>query len=185
MPRSLLAALLCLAAPAWAADKPAPSPSKAIAAVVRFQAPDGWAAEEYANRDGADPVQAFASGEDRILVRVFGAPGSAYKNPAAFLAGAAASTMGRKPEKTGVELVAGRRVALYQRGFPIALGDPHAPSPPSPAMGREVFLVLSGKKGRFAVLSYSRESPAPDLAGAGEKAWAAFLKTVKTTGPKT
>jgi hypothetical protein len=183
MSRRLLAALLFLAAPSWAADKKSPSPSKVIAGVVRFQPPAGWRPEEYAN--GADPVQAFSSGEDRIVVRVFGAPGSAYAGPASYLDGAAASTMGRKPERSGEETVAGSRVVLYQRGFPIALGDPHAPTPPQQPLGREVFLILPGAKGRFAVLSYARESPAPDLKGAGEKAWSAFLKTVKMPGRKT
>lgn len=185
MSRRLLAVLLCLAAPSWAAEKKPPSPSKAISAVVRFQPPAGWIAEAYANSGGADPVQAFASGEDRIIVRVFGAPGSAYPDPAAFLSGAAASTMGRPPEKTGETSAAGRRLPLYQRGFPINAGDPHAPSPPQPPLGREIFIVLPSSKGRFAVLSYARESPAPDLERRGEKAWRAFLKTVKMPGRKT
>lgn len=185
MSRRLLAVLLCLAAPSGAADTKAVAPSKAISAVVRFQPPGGWRPEEYANSGGADPVQAFSSDEDRIVVRVFGSPGSAYADPAAFLAGAAASTMGRKPEKTGEETVGGRRVALYRRGFPLSLGDPHAPAPPQQLLGREVFLILPGSKGRFAVLSYARESPAPDPKAAGEKAWAKFLKTVKLPGRKT
>lgn len=185
MSRRVIAALLCLSAPCWAAEKRAPSPSKTISAVVRFQPPAGWKAEEYANRGGADPVQAFVSDEDRIVVRVFGAPGSAYADPAAFLSGAAASTLGRKPEKAGETNAAGRQVPLYQRSFPILLGDPHAPSPPVPPLGREVFVVLPAAKGRFAVLSYARVSPAPDLERRGEKAWEAFLKTVKMPGRKT
>lgn len=185
MSRRLLAVLLCLAGPSWAADKKAPSPSKEISAVVRFQPPAGWRREDYANSGGADPVTAFSSGLDRIVVRVFGSPGSAYKDPSSFLAGAAASTMGRPPEKAAEELVAGRRVVVYKRGFPVSLGDPHSPGAPQPPMGKEVFLILPGTKGRFAVLSYARESPAPDLEGAGERAWAEFLKTVKSPGRKT
>lgn len=184
MSRRLLLGLICLAAPAWAADTAPPSPSKLIAGFVTFQAPKDWQAEEYANGGGADPVRAFVSGEDRIVVRVFGAPGSGYKTPAAFLNGAAASTMGRKPEKTGEASAGGRTVALYRRGFPIGLGDPHAPSSGAPSMGRETFLILPATKGRFVVLSYARESPAPDLERRGEKAWAAFLKTVKLPGAK-
>lgn len=183
MSRRLLAVLLALAAPSWAAETKAPSPSKAISAVVRFSAPKGWRPEAYAN--GADPVFAFVSGEDRIVVRVFGAPGSAYADPAAFLSGAAASTMGRPPEKAGEATVTGRRTTLYQRGFPVSLGDPHIPSGRQQVLGREIFVVLPPLKGRFAVLSYARESPAPDLERTGEKAWEAFLKTVKSPGRKT
>lgn len=179
----LFAVLLALAAPSWAAETKAPSPAKTIAAVIRFSAPKGWRAEEYAN--GADLVSAFVSGEDRIVVRVFGAPGSAYADPAAFLSGAAASTMGRPPEKAGEATVAGRRTTLYRRGFPVNLGDPHIPSGRQQVLGLEVFVILPPRKGRFVVLSYARESPAPDLERAGEKAWAAFLKTVKSPGRKT
>ncbi|MBI2384396.1 MAG: hypothetical protein HYV14_00125 [Elusimicrobia bacterium] len=183
MSRPFLAVLLTLAAPSWAAERTAPSPAKAISAVVRFSAPKGWRPEHYAN--GADPVSAFVSGEDRIVVRVFGAPGSAYADPAAFLSGAAASTMGRPPEKAGERTVARRRVDLHQRGFPVNLGDPHIPSGRQQVLGREIFLILPASKGRFAVLSYARESPAPDRERRGEKAWEAFLKTVKSPGRKT
>lgn len=180
MSRPLLLAFLCLAAPSRAADKP----RQTIARNVSFQAPKGWQAEEYANGGGADPVQAFASGEDRIVVRVFGAPGSGYKDPAAFLGGAAASTMGRRPEKAGETTVAGRSTVLFRRGFPLNQGDPHTPSGGQPPLGREIFLILTAPNGRFVVLSYARSTPIPDLERRGEKAWAAFLKTVKPAGVK-
>jgi hypothetical protein len=127
---------------------------------------------------------AFSDGLDRITVRVFGARGSGYKNPALFLAGAAASTMGRKPENAGSVTVAGRRLALYKHGVPINLGDPHVPSGP-PMLGTEIFCILPAAGGRFVVLAYARESPAPDLEGRGDAAWEAFLKTVKLPGRKT
>lgn len=164
--------------------KEAPTPSQAIAALISRQPPKGWSVEAYANAGGADPVEAFVDGVDRITIRAFGAPGSAHKKPAAFLAGAAASTMGRKPESVGSATVAGRRVTVYKRGFPINLGDPHAPSAPT-TLGKEFFCVLPVSDGRFVVLSYARESPAPDLERRGEKAWEAFLKTVKIPGRKT
>lgn len=160
------------------------TPSQTIAALVSHQPPKGWTVEEYANGGGADPVVAYIDGLDRIAVRVFGAPGSGYKNTASFLAGPAASTMGRKPAAIGSVTVAGRQLTLYKRGVPVNLGDPHAPSGPT-TLGREVFCVLPASKGRFIVLSYARESPAPDLERRGEKAWTAFLKTVKLTGRKT
>ena len=182
---SALAAVLALplaASAAGAAD--APAPSRAVAALVSHQAPKGWKTEEYANGGGADPVVAHVDGLDRITVRVFGAPGSGYKTPALFLSGAAASSMGRRPEAAGNVTVAGRRLALYKRGFPIDLGDPHAPSGPV-VLGREIFCVLPVAGGRFVVLAYSRESPAPDLERRGEKAWENLLKTVEIPGRKT
>lgn len=162
----------------------APTPSQTVAGFVRYKAPANWTVAEYANGGGADPVVAFVDGVDRISVRIFGAPGSAYKNPPAFLAGPAASTMGAKPEKVASVQAAGRELILYRHGIPVNLGDPHAPSGP-PTLGREVFVLLPGTKGRFVVLSYARESPAPDLEGRGEKAWEIFLKTVKLVGRKT
>ena len=45
-------------------------------------------------------------------------------------------------------------------------------------LGSELFAIFPAKGKRFVVLSYVRESPVPDE-GSGEKAWAAFLKTVK------
>lgn len=164
--------------------KEAPTPSQAISALLSRQPPKGWNSEEYANAGGADPVEAFSDGVDRITIRAFGGPGSAYKKPAGFLAGAAASTMGRKPESVGSATVAGRRLTVYKRGFPINLGDPHAPSGP-PMLGKEFFCVLPVSGGRFVVLSYARESPAPDLERRGEEAWEAFLRTVKLPGRKT
>lgn len=184
----LIAALALSASAAGSVEVPktvkAQTPSQSVAALVSHRPPKGWKAEEYANNDGADPVVAFSDGLDRITVRAFGGPGSGYKSPALFLSGAAASTMGRKPESAGSVTVAGRRVALYRRGFPINLGDPHAPSGP-PMLGREIFCVLPASGGRFVVLAYSRESPAPDLEGRGDAAWEAFLKTVKLPGRKT
>ncbi len=188
----VLSAVLALSAAASAATSLEASktvtittPSQAVAALISFQPPKGgWKVEEYANGGGADPVVAFVDGLDRIAVRVFGAPGSGYKNPASFLAGPAASTMGRKPEAIGNITVAGRRLALYKHGFPINLGDPHALSGPT-MLGQEIFLILPTSGRRFIVLSYARESPAPDLERRGQKAWRAFLKTVKLAGRKT
>lgn len=160
----------------------AQTPSQAVAALVRHQPPKGWTVQEHAN--GADPVVAYEDGLDRITVRAFGGPNSSYKTPALFLSGAAASTMGRKPEDAGTVAAAGRRLALYKRGFPMNLGNPHVPSG-RPMLGTEFFCIMPAAGGRFIVLAYARESPAPDLEGRGEAAWAAFLKTVKLPGRKT
>lgn len=175
-----LALLAALAAVAAAPEKPVkdPSPAAVVRSVVRFTGPKGWNKEEYANGGGADPVVAFADGLDRISIRVFGAPGSAYKNPAAFLSGPAASTMGKKPDAAGRARVAGRTVPLYSHGVPVMIGDPHVRSGAPTMLGREVFCVLPAAKGRFVVLALARETPTPDPERKGEKAWQAFLKTV-------
>lgn len=177
----LLPALAALAVAAAAApEKPVneKTPLSAVNAVVRFAAPKGWSKEEYSNGGGADPVVAFTDGLDRLSIRVFGAPGSAYKDPAAFLSGPASTTMGRKPERAGRAVVAGKSVTLYARGMPLMVGDPHAARPGTPPLGREIFCVLPASAGRFVVLAYSREAPAADPAQKGDKAWNNLLKSV-------
>lgn len=182
---STVLALSVAASAATAANVPrtvkTPTPSQAVAALISYQPPKGWKVEEYANSGGADPVVAFVDGLDLITVRVFAAQCSEYKTPAAFLSGPAASTMGRKPETAGSITTAGRRLMLHKHGFPINLGDPHALSGPT-MLGREVFCILPASNGRFIVLSYAHESPAPDMEHHGEKAWETFLKTVKLVG---
>lgn len=189
--RLALCAVLAMSAAASAATSvnvlkaaKAPTPSQDVAALISHQPPKGWKVEEYANGGGADPVVAFVDGLDRITVRVIGAPGSVYKTPAAFLSGPAASTMGRKPEEAGSITTAGRQLTLYKHGFPVNLGDPHAPASLT-MLGKEVFCILPASGGRFIVLSYVRESLAADMERRGEKAWEAFLKTVKLVGRKT
>lgn len=161
----LLAALL--AAPAGAAAPPA----EAVSALLAFAPPKGWALEEYANAEGADPVLSYAKGADAVLVRAFGAPGSDFPTAEEFLAGAEAS-------EDGAAAVAGRKRTLYRRRFPLEAKDPHRPSKVKSPLGTEVFCVLPLRGKRFAVLSYRRESPAPGD-GSGAKAWNAFLKTVR------
>lgn len=187
-----LAALLSVSAVAMAAcgadepRKPArvADPAETFAGLVRFVPPTGWTRWAYANGDGADPVLAFEDVLDRISLRRFGAPGSAFATPAAFLRGPAATTMGRPPERVGAVTVAGQELTLYRRGFPIHLGDPHAPSGGPVMLGRAEFCVLPTNGDAFVVLSYERESPAPDLDGRPEKVWVAFLKTVEVVGRK-
>lgn len=155
------------------------TPSQAVAAALSFTAPKGWTVVEYANAEGADPVVRFESLADAVQVRLFGAPGSDYPTPEDFLAGPAASEQGARPAAAGTALVAGKKLALHRRRFPIEAADPHRPSPGKSIMGTETFCVLPLEGGRFAVLAYRRASPIPDLQRKGEKAWEAFLKTVK------
>lgn len=151
-----------------------------VAAMLQWTPPPGWDASDYSNAGGADAVVAYERGADRITLRAYGAPGSDYKSLAKFLAGPAATTMGRAPKKAGSVRVGGRASPLYRREYPLADGDPHAPSSRAPRMARETFCVLPPlPDGRFAVLAYARESPIPDLKGDGEKAWKTFLAGVK------
>jgi hypothetical protein len=152
--------------------------AQAVGAVLRFSAPKGWTASDYSNSEGADPVVRFESLSDAVIVRVYGAPGSAYKTPAEFMAGPAATSQGVAPSEDGGVEIAGKKLPLYRRRYPINVPNPHGP--PAPLMlGSELFAVLPLGGGRFAVLSYQRASPAPDLEGKGEKAWREFLKTVR------
>jgi len=171
------AALILSAALAPAAEPK--TPAQAIAAVLAFKAPKGWTLDQYANAGGADPVVRYEDLSDAVQIRVFGAAGSDYPTPKDFMAGAAASEQGRGPAEAGMTVVAGQKVKLYRRRFPIELGDPHRPSAPKSPLGTETFCVLPLKGGRYAVLAYRRETPVPDRDRKGEKAWAAFLKTVR------
>ena len=177
----LFAAQLLFAAPPGAeAPMPKTTPSKAAAALLEWTPPKGWTASERSNAGGSDSVVAYESGSDRIEIKIFGAPGSFYASPERFMAGPGATTMGRPPVKRGAARAAGRAVTLYRREFPLPGGDPHAFSAGPPRMGRETFCVLPPfPDGRFAVLSYAREGPAPDATGRGEKAWSAFLAGVR------
>lgn len=176
------ALFLAAAAPAAGGPVKTKTPAQAVAALLSFAPPKGWTRVEYANAGGADPVLRFESLSDAVLIRVFGAPGSDYPTPEDFLSGPAASELGAAPAEAGTAAVAGRKLALHRRRFPIEAADPHRPSPGQSLMGTETFCVLPLEDGRFAVLAYRRESPVPDLHRKGEKAWEAFLKTVR---PKT
>lgn len=169
-------ALCGAAAEARVTSKTAAGPGAAVRAAASFTAPKGWAAEEHAN--GADPVLSFRKGLDRISLRLFGAKGSAYGTPEAFLRGPAATTMGRPPKDAGAVVVAGKRRALYEHGYPVQLGDPHARSGP-PELAVERFVLVPLADGRFLVAAHAFESPIPSLERTGEEAFAAFLKSLK------
>jgi hypothetical protein len=125
-------------------------------------------------------VITYEKGIDRIELKIFGAPKSFYQTPEDFMAGPGATTMGRAPVKFGVVKTAGGSVTVYRREFPLPGGDPHAFSAGPPRMGRETFCVLPPfRDGRFAVLSYARESPAPDITGGADKVWKDFLAGVR------
>ena len=159
------------------------TPAAAVAALVHFTAPKGWATSDYANSGGADPVVRLANLSDAITLKVYGAPGSAYATPEIFLTGPAATSQGAAPIKDGTVSVAGRKLTLYRRRFPINVPNPHGP--PAPLMlGSEMFAILPASGKSFVVLSRVRESPIPDIESRGEKAWAAFLKSVKPAKAK-
>ncbi len=170
MNRLILAATLILGASA-SANAGAKTPEQAVKALVSFKAPKAWRVVSYANAGDADPVLRFESGSDAILIRAFGAPGSDYPAPADFVDGSAYGS--------GSTVVAGRKLDVRRKRFPIEAADPHRPSPGQAILGTEEFCVLPLSGGRFAVLAYRRASPLPDPERKGAKAWAAFLKSVK------
>jgi hypothetical protein len=179
--RLLLIAALTMCAPAaGAAQTPmkTKTPAAVVAALVRFTAPKGWTVSEYSNSEGADSVVRFENLSDAITLKVYGAPGSAYPTMDAFLRGPAATSQGQAPVVAGIVTVAGRKLTLYRRRFPVNIPDPHGPLVPL-MLGSEWFAILPAKGKRFVVLSCLRESPVPDAEASAEKVWAAFLKTVK------
>jgi len=180
--KRLIASALLLGTAAFAAAEgtvKTKTPAQAIAALVRFTPPKGWTPVEYANAEGADPVLRFEKLSDAVQIRVFGAPGSDYPTIKDFMAGPAATEQGAAPAADGTVTVAGRKLAVYRRRFSTGVSNPHGPAAPKAPMGVERFCVLPLKDGRFAALAYRRETPAPDLEGKGEKAWAAFLKSIR------
>ena len=155
------------------------TPTAAVAALVRFTAPKGWTASDYAN--GPDPVVRLENLSDAITIKAYGAPGSAFATPEIFLRGPAATSQGAAPVEDGTATVAGRKLTVYRRRFPVNLPDPHGP--PAPLMlGSEAFVILPVAGKNFVVISSVRDSPSPDIERAGQKAWTAFLKTVKLAG---
>jgi hypothetical protein len=155
------------------------APADVLTALMRFEAPAGWKRSDYANNSGADAVVSFANGLDRIAIYVYGNHGTAYKSPADFLKGPAASTMGKAPVLVGSAPVAGKKTDLYRRAYPLMDSDPHAAAGKPPRLAAQTFCILPPVgDGRFVVLTYSREAPAPDPSGRGESAWKAFLTSV-------
>ncbi|UPT73109.1 MAG: hypothetical protein M0D55_14580 [Elusimicrobiota bacterium] len=162
-----LAAALAGSAAAGEPVKNAKTIAQDVAAAVRHAAPKGWERMAYAN--GSDPVLRYSKNADEFIIKIYGGKDSAYATAAEFPAG----TGGAKRR------VAGREVEFFERRFPLAARDPHGASSPASPEGTETLGVLPLKGKRFAVVSWRRSSPAPDLEGAGEKAWGAFLKSIK------
>lgn len=182
--RLLLAAVVALlpasvgAAGGKVTKKPMPvEPGAAFRALAAFTAPKGWAPEEYAN--GPDAVLRYEKGLDRISLRLYGSKGSAHKDPADFLRGPAATTMGKAPEPVGHVLVGGKKRPFYKRGYPIMLGDPHVRGGIPPALAVEHFVVLPLSDGLFLVAAHAFESPVPSPRKDGEDEFLAFLRTLK------
>lgn len=182
--RLLLAAVVALlpaslgAAEGKVSKKPIPAePGAAFRPLATYAAPAGWTPQEYAN--GPDAVLRFQKGLDRISLRLYGAKGSAHKNPGDFLRGPAATTLGKAPEVVGQARVGGLKLAFYKRGYPIMLGDPHLRGGAPPALATEHFVVLPLSGGLFLVAAHAYESPIPSSSKDGEDAFLAFLRTLK------
>lgn len=152
------------------------SPAQEIAAAVRHTAPKGWKRSAYAN--GADPVVRYSSDSDELVIKLYGGAGSAQADPKDFL------SLGETPAKAGSAEVAGQERDVWSRTFPLEPRDPHGKAPQTSLRGAETFVLLPLKAERFAVLSWRRSSPVPDLNRKGEKAWAAFLRSVKASPGK-
>lgn len=165
-----------LAAGAHAKEPVKKTPAQEIAAAVRHTAPKGWKKSAYAN--GADPVLRYKSDSDELVIKLYGGPGSANPEPKDFLA------LGEAPAKAGSAEVAGMERDVWTRSFALEARDPHGPASPASLKGTETFVLLPLAGERFAVLSWRRSSPVPDLNRKGEKAWAAFLRSVKTPPAK-
>ena len=174
-PAIFLSLLILAAAPSGAKEKPVKTAPSEIDSLLRYSLPDGWSVERKAA--ATDPSIRADDGNDIIKIRLYGGKGSRYAAPENFIEGFEAMTMGRPPESKGEMKVAGRVATVYSHGYPIELGDPHAVGGAPPKMAREQFLILPAGR-RFVVLSYARETSIPDPARAGEKAWAAFLKSI-------
>lgn len=172
---AVLAVLLAAGARAEE-PKTVKNPAQAIAAAVRHSAPKGWKKSAYAN--GADPVQRYKSDSDELVIKLYGGAGSANPEPKDFLA------LGETPAKAGTAEVAGMERDVWSRGFQLESRDPHGASSPTALKGTETFVLLPLKGERYAVLSWRRSSPVPDLNRKGEKAWAAFLRSVKAPPEK-
>lgn len=181
---AIAALIWSLTAAARAAEAKADpnTPARAVAALVAHAPPRGWTVASYSNSGGADPVLRYEKLSDALIIRVFGAPGSAYASPRAFLSGPAASSLGAAPREKGKVASAAGKLKAYRRDYPMAASDPHGPAAPS-LTSTEIFAVLPLKAPRFAVVSWRRETPAPDLQRTGEKAWAAFVKSVRPAAP--
>jgi hypothetical protein len=162
---------------------PAPAgPAAQMRAAVSFSAPKGWTEEAHAN--GPDPVLTLKDGLDRITLRLYGAKGSAYAGPDAFLRGPSAGTLGAAPKAVDEAAVAGESRPIWEHAYPIMLGDPHVPaSGLRPPMAKERFVLLPLPRGLFVVAGYAYESPVPPVEAEGEAAFRAFLKTLRPAVP--
>ena len=176
----LALAVLLLAAPSKAKMT---DPLEQMAAAVSFSAPKGWTRSAHAN--GPDPVLELRSGLDRIVLRLFGGPDSAYATPELFLRGPAAGTLGAPPETVGEALVAGRKRTLYQHGYPLMSAVSPVPGADGrPPLALERYVVLPLANGRFVVAGHAYESPIPSARPDGARAFEAFLKTLKAAPKK-
>ena len=111
-----------------------------------------------------------------IRIRLLGGKGSKYPTPGDFLDGFEARSLGRPPQKKGTETISGIKVISFLRKVPVDAGDPASVSSEAPKLAKEEFLIVPARE-RFFLLSYSFESPMPDLRDMENKAWRPFLKS--------
>ncbi len=148
--------------------------------LASYAPPKGWKLEK---SSAADPSVVIKNLRHVIRIRLFGGKNSRYGEPSDFLDGFQARTMGRPPRKGRVVKVSGIRTRIFNRRYPINLGDPHEAGTGDPDMADEEFCFVP-VGGRFFVLSYALESPMPDLDDLEGAAWKSFLKSFKLLGKK-
>ncbi len=180
IPASARTAALLWAAFFWAAPpssgqgEPArPSPFEGWAA---YAAPEGWTSLSLGS--GFDREVRLSHLRYTIRIRLLGGKSSKYPTPGDFLDGFEARSLGRPPKRNGTETISGIQVHSFLRKYPVDAGDPAMVSPEAPKLAKEQFLIVPARD-RFFLLSYSFESPMPDLRDMENKAWRPFLKSFR------
>lgn len=173
------AAVLCsalflgAARAAGQAEKAVPSPLEGWAA---YEVPEGWSSLSLGS--GYDHEVRLSHLRYTIRIRLLGGKNSKYPTPGEFLDGFEARSLGRPPKKMGTETISGIQVISFLRKVPIDAGDPASISPEAPKLAKEQFLIVPARE-RYFLLSYSFESPSPDLRDMEAKAWKPFLKSFR------
>jgi hypothetical protein len=167
----LLAVLIIPALAAAPKESPVNKPPLEFAGVARFPPLEGWTVRR---TEGTDPSLILSRDQDIIKARLFGGKGSRYLRLPDYLKGFEATTMGNPPEKVREATVSGLRIWFYRHGYPLMQGDPSVMDPRPPMLASEEFCILP-VGGRFLVLSWAVESPAPDPDAPGEAVWQSFL----------
>ena len=167
-------AVLCFASPSRG-EETANAVKTQITALATYAVPKGWDLEE--GTDAADPILYLRKGLYAIKIRLLGGKNTRWPSPKDYLS-LPGTTIGRPPEKRKRIRVAGSETWLYERGFPINLGDPHEPGSGNVDLGKEQYCIVPvGEK--YFVLSRSYEDVLPDPDTTADSEWNDFLHSFK------